>query len=195
VARSGTSELADHIATVTVVSTPRAVRYVFRDEGYFTIVPPTPQGKREGFCCWGNTPRPPAGWLRPLHPHVRPPNTELVRDERSVSGEWYNTPAQQLRQPLLLRLLSRAISALMREGIMPPGSQWGHDFVQAQFVGQLINRNKRYPAELRDVLERLYDLRQIADYRSARVSATVATRALRRAREVVPHEQQASPRP
>ena len=31
-----------------------------------------------------------------------------------------------------------AIAALLREGIRPRG-QWNHEFVQAQFVGALIN--------------------------------------------------------
>jgi uncharacterized protein (UPF0332 family) len=48
-----------------------------------------------------------------------------------------------------------AIHALLAAGIRPPGAteQWGHDYVQAQFVGQLINRRKRYPADLRNTLE------------------------------------------
>ena len=35
-----------------------------------------------------------------------------------------------------------AIHALILEGIRPPGgsSEWGHDFVPSQFVGNLINR-------------------------------------------------------
>jgi HEPN domain-containing protein len=34
------------------------------------------------------------------------------------------------------------VQALSDAGIRPPGSDeyWGHDFVQAQFTGQLINR-------------------------------------------------------
>ncbi len=38
-----------------------------------------------------------------------------------------------------------AIAALQQAGIRARGGQWGHDFVQAQFIGQLINRRRLYP--------------------------------------------------
>src|SRR4051812_3470914 len=65
-----------------------------------------------------------------------------------------------------------AVSALVRAGVHPPGrsEEWGHDFVQAQFIGQLINRRKLYPTALRSTLEQNYRLRQVADYRRDNVS-------------------------
>src|SRR4051794_13293719 len=74
-----------------------------------------------------------------------------------------------------------AIVALMRGGVRPPGSQWGHSFVQAQFAGQLVSKRKMYPSALRDTLPRLEELRERADYRTAHVSQPQALRALRRA--------------
>jgi uncharacterized protein (UPF0332 family) len=74
-----------------------------------------------------------------------------------------------------------AIVALLRAGIEPPGAQWGHAFVQAQFAGQLVSRRKVYPAVLRDTLPRLAELRERADYAITHVSRTQAERALRRA--------------
>jgi uncharacterized protein (UPF0332 family) len=73
-----------------------------------------------------------------------------------------------------------AVAALVREGIAPPGrdGQWRHEFVQARFVGDLINRRKHFPAELRETLLRLMKLRQVADYRTNRVSAIQAIRGL-----------------
>ena len=59
-------------------------------------------------------------------------------------------------------------------------TSWGHDFVHAQFVGQLINRQKRYAGALRDTLLRNLDLRVAADYRRQHVSQAQAARALRR---------------
>ncbi|MBI2760091.1 MAG: HEPN domain-containing protein [Chloroflexi bacterium] len=76
-----------------------------------------------------------------------------------------------------------AIAALWLAGIRPTGNEWGHDFGQAQFAGQLITRRKQYPSELRDTLPRLFDLRRRADYEPAGVSATLAERAVRRARD------------
>ena len=48
-------------------------------------------------------------------------------------------------------------------------------------MGQLVNRRKRYPAEVRDTLSVLFSIRQQADYRSAMVSQKQATRLLSRA--------------
>ena len=79
-----------------------------------------------------------------------------------------------------------AIVALMRAGIRPAGGAgWGHAFVQAQFAGQLVNRRKLYPADLRDVLPRLATLRERADYRPRMVNQVEASRAVRRAQEFV----------
>jgi uncharacterized protein (UPF0332 family) len=64
-----------------------------------------------------------------------------------------------------------AIAALLREGIQPAG-QWHHQFVQAQFVGVLINQRKRYDPQLRRVLADNQSLRDKADYRSELVTAT-----------------------
>ncbi|OGY28418.1 MAG: hypothetical protein A2802_01935 [Candidatus Woykebacteria bacterium RIFCSPHIGHO2_01_FULL_43_29] len=77
-----------------------------------------------------------------------------------------------------------AVYALASAGIRPT-MQWGHGFVQAQFIGELINRQKRYPTDVRDVLERTYALRETADYEVGHVSNTQASRALRRARTFV----------
>ena len=74
-----------------------------------------------------------------------------------------------------------AIAALLREGIRPAG-QWSHAFVQAQFVGVLINQRKRYDPQLRRVLADNQSLRDKADYRPELVTATQASRALRRSR-------------
>ena len=63
--------------------------------------------------------------------------------------------------------------------------RWGHDFVQAQFVGQLINRRKLYPASLRSALADTYALRDTADYGTDHVTEAGARRALRRAEELV----------
>ena len=80
-----------------------------------------------------------------------------------------------------------AIFALMRAGIRPAGrtGEWGHDFVQAEFNGQLINRRKLYPSNLRDALQQTYTLRVKADYELDHVSEVRAARALRRTAEFV----------
>ena len=82
-----------------------------------------------------------------------------------------------------------AIVALLREGIRPRG-QWSHEFVQAQFVGVLINQRKRYDSDLRRVLTDNQILRDQADYRAELVTPTQAGRALRRSRMLINAVQQ-----
>ena len=62
---------------------------------------------------------------------------------------------------------------------------WGYDWVQASFVGQLIQRRKHYPASLRRTLTDLLDLRQKADYRAVSVSQREAQQAVRHAQAFV----------
>ena len=77
-----------------------------------------------------------------------------------------------------------AIAALLSEGIRPRG-QWNHEFVQAQFVGALINQRHLYETPLRRVLADNQILRVQADYRAALVTATQARRALARTQTFV----------
>ena len=80
-----------------------------------------------------------------------------------------------------------AVAALVRERIGPPNNadQWGHEFVQARFIGDLINRRKRYPTALRETLIHGLRLRQTADYKTERVSALQGMRSLARAKQFV----------
>jgi uncharacterized protein (UPF0332 family) len=77
-----------------------------------------------------------------------------------------------------------AIAALSQASIRPRGgAAWGHAFVQAAFVGQLINQRRRYPAALRQVLARNLILRHRADYAEDTVTQVQAARALQRTRD------------
>ena len=79
-----------------------------------------------------------------------------------------------------------AIAALSHAQIGPRGGlTWGHAFVQAAFVGQLINQRQRYPATLRQVLARNLTLRHTADYEGDTVTQIQVTRALQRTRDFV----------
>ena len=68
-----------------------------------------------------------------------------------------------------------AIAALLHAGLSTPDPPrgWGHDWVQASFVGQLIQRRKVYPASLRRSLPDLLALRHTGDYRVTFVSDCV----------------------
>lgn len=79
-----------------------------------------------------------------------------------------------------------AVAALTQAGIRPGGSgQWSHSAVQAQFVGQLVNRRKRFGSEFRDILSRGVALRETADYDVDDVSEIQAARALRHAKSFI----------
>ena len=76
-----------------------------------------------------------------------------------------------------------AVHALMAAGIRPPAAtdRWGHEFVLARFNGDLINRRKLYPTDLRRTIELNFRLRLVVDYGLGRVSSVQAERAARRA--------------
>jgi hypothetical protein len=57
--------------------------------------------------------------------------------------------------------------------------------VPAQFDGQLVNRRKLFPPDLRGVLARSFSVRQTADCSDISLTATEAGRTLRRARQFV----------
>jgi uncharacterized protein (UPF0332 family) len=108
-----------------------------------------------------------------------------AKAEESLAGaesEFANRRFQNCANRSYYACYQAAISALLQSGIHPAGRRWGHDTVQALFAGELINRRKRYPAELRDTFERLGGLRQTADYAVDAVPEIQAARAVRRAR-------------
>jgi uncharacterized protein (UPF0332 family) len=112
----------------------------------------------------------------------------LAKAEESLAGaesEHPNKRHQNSANRAYYASYQAAVAALLQAGIRPHGTRWGHDTVQAQFAGELINRQKRYPAELRDTFDRLFLLRQTADYELELVSEIQAARAIRRARSFV----------
>ena len=80
-----------------------------------------------------------------------------------------------------------AIAALLHAGFTAPDPArcWGHEWVHASFVGQLIHRRKVYPATLRRSLPDLLVLRHKGDYRMTHVSLREAQQAVRHAQTFV----------
>lgn len=60
-----------------------------------------------------------------------------------------------------------------------------HEAAQALWSGRLVYRRKLYPAELRDVLSRLSEIRLRADYGRYYVSERYARQAVEHARAIV----------
>jgi uncharacterized protein (UPF0332 family) len=114
----------------------------------------------------------------------------LDRARESLAGaesEFVNHRYNNSANRSYYAVFQAAIHALLTAGFRPQGTadHWGHDYVQAQFIGQLINRRKRYPADLRNTLEQNYRLREAADYRRDPVTEVRAARAAQRAETFV----------
>lgn len=109
----------------------------------------------------------------------------LLKAEESLAGaesEFINGRYNNTANRCYYACFQAAIVALLRAGIQPSRQLWGHEFVQGEFVGSLLNRQKAYPSDLRDALSRNLILRQTADYKSLQVTQVQANRALRRTR-------------
>lgn len=109
----------------------------------------------------------------------------LAKAEESLEGaesEFGNRRYNNVANRAYYACFQAAIYALIQRGAVSAArEQWGHDFVQGQFVLQLINRRKVYPSDLRDTLARNLELRQRGDYDTVPVSQVQASRALQRA--------------
>ena len=110
--------------------------------------------------------------------------TKAEESLRTAESEFANGRYNSCANRCYYACLQAAIAALLSEGIRARG-QWNHEFVQGQFVGVLINQRHLYDSELRRVLADNQNVRDKADYRPELVSATQASRALRRTRTFV----------
>jgi len=104
-----------------------------------------------------------------------------------AQSEYINSRYNNCANRCYYAVFQAAISALVRAGITSPSraGEWGHEFVEAQFVGQLINRRKMFPATLRQTIAQNRSLRKIADYEIDDVSQVRAARAVSRTEQFV----------
>jgi uncharacterized protein (UPF0332 family) len=97
----------------------------------------------------------------------------LAKAIESISGaesEHANKRRQNCATRPYYACYQAAVAALLQADFRPRGARWGHDTVQALFAGELISRRKQYPPDLRDTFERLFQMRQSADYAAEFVS-------------------------
>ena len=78
----------------------------------------------------------------------------LAKAEESVAGaegELANGSYNNCANRCYYACFQAGIVALIGAGITHSSGlgQWGHDFVQGELVGRLVNCRKRYPTELR----------------------------------------------
>jgi uncharacterized protein (UPF0332 family) len=110
--------------------------------------------------------------------------TKAAESLQTAESEFVNGRYNSCANRCYYACFQAAIAALFAEGIRARG-QWSHEFVQGQFVGVFINQRHLYDTQLRRVLSDNQTLREKADYRPELVSATQASRALRRTRTFV----------
>ncbi len=112
----------------------------------------------------------------------------LAKAEESIEGagsELANGRFNNCANRCYYACFQAAIACLLRAGIQSTNRQWSHEFVHAQFVGELINRRKLYPSTLRQALANTQSLRLKADYREANVTQREASHALDWSTELV----------
>jgi len=123
-------------------------------------------------------------------PFLAKAQESLAGTESEFAAGRYNNCANRCYyacfQAAIHALIKAGIQPL-KAGIQPRGAagQWGHDFVQAEFASQLINRRKIYPVDMRDVLPHAQTLRHAADYRRDWMTEKQMARNLRRAQSFV----------
>lgn len=79
--------------------------------------------------------------------------------------------------------LQAAVAALADRGIKR--NKVDHKWVQAEFNGRLINRQKIFPAKIKPYLMKMQTVRNEADYEIQQVSKKNALKQLSRAKEIV----------
>jgi uncharacterized protein (UPF0332 family) len=107
----------------------------------------------------------------------------LASTENDLVHDRYNSCARSA----YYACFHAASAALIHAGDVgaTPERLWGHDRVQAYFVGQLIQRRKRYPARMRRTLTDLLAICHKAHYRAVSVSQREAQQTVRRAQTFV----------
>jgi uncharacterized protein (UPF0332 family) len=121
---------------------------------------------------------------------IEPADVYLIKAFASLAGaesEFANGRYDNCANRCYYAVFQAAIAALVHAGRTADrvGRIWDHGFVQAEFIGRLINRRRVYPVRLRQTLSQNRELRDRADYTTQLVSEVQARRALQRSRDFV----------
>jgi uncharacterized protein (UPF0332 family) len=110
----------------------------------------------------------------------------LAKANESLAGaksELANGRVNKTGNRVYYTVFQAAVAALIHAGVRRPA--WYHEDVQALFSGEMTHRRKLYPAELRDLIYELYEIRIVSDYREIPASRVRVERAIRRAEAFV----------
>jgi uncharacterized protein (UPF0332 family) len=121
---------------------------------------------------------------------IDPADVYLIKAVASLAGaesEFANGRYDNCANRCYYAFFQASIAALVHAGLAAErgGRIWDHRFVQAEFFGRLINRQRVYPARLRQTLSQNRELRDRADYTTQLVSEVQARRAVQRSRDFV----------
>src|SRR5918912_2632954 len=99
----------------------------------------------------------------------------LAKAQESLAGaesEFANGRYNNCANRCYYACFQAAVAALIEHDMQPQGKQlWKHEVVQGWFIGELINRRKRYPSALKEVFVRAQSLREAADYELVFITA------------------------
>jgi len=82
-------------------------------------------------------------------------------------------------------MFQAGVAALIKNGFALPDKKIGHDWLQASFSEQLIQRRKIFSAKFRSFLPAAYRARALADYEPSSISKKIANSELKNAKEFV----------
>jgi uncharacterized protein (UPF0332 family) len=121
---------------------------------------------------------------------IDPADVYLIKAVASLAGaesEFANGRYDNCANRCYYAVSQASIAALVNAGLAAErgGRIWDHGFVQAEFFCRLINRQRVYPARLRQTLSQNRELRDRADYTTQLVSEVQARRAVQRSRDFV----------
>lgn len=108
-------------------------------------------------------------------------NENLAAAQLCFDNGHFNACANRL----YYAMFQAGIAAMVKHGLLKPDARVAHDWLQANFSGQLIRHRKVFPAKFRSYLYEAYLVRSTADYRMASVSKDTASRELKKAKEFV----------
>lgn len=108
-------------------------------------------------------------------------NENLAAAQLCFDNDHFNACANRL----YYAMFQAGIAAMVKHGLLKPDAEVGHDWLQANFAGQLIRHRKVFPAKFRSYLYEVYKARVEADYRLSSISKKVATGELKKAKEFI----------
>jgi uncharacterized protein (UPF0332 family) len=108
-------------------------------------------------------------------------NENLAAAQLCFDNDHFNACANRL----YYAMFQAGIAAMVKHGLLKPDVRVAHDWLQANFSGQLIKHRKVFPVKFRSYLSDAFWVRVEADYKLSSVSKKVAAGELKKAKEFI----------